>query len=207
MDKRNILRYKTEIVIFLIFLIYTFLLYNFLIKSNFLLWGNDLTANTSYFTYIKDSLIKHHTIPLWNFFYGAGLPIAGDPLNGFYNPLVLISFIVFPFLTAIKAIYFLSILFSCITMYLLSRFLKIEKIISVFLSLTYASSGYILSRMIAGHLEKILAYPLIPITIISLILFYKKPNVLYSGIIALLISLLIFSGSIYEAFYSIIIFL
>ena len=198
---------RKNTLILIIFLFYSVLIFRFLLNSDYILWGNDLMSNTAYFVTIRESILNEHILPQWNYYSKLGNPIVGDPLNSIYNPLVFVIFLTFTYIPAIKLTYFIFILGSCIAMYLFSRYFSLNRLISIIIALTYASTGYLAARIIAGHLEKIIAYSLIPIFYLFLLKLYKEPSLFLSGIIALLISLLIFSASIYEVFYSLIILL
>jgi hypothetical protein len=133
---------------------------------------------------------------------GTGIPIVNDPLTRFYNPLVFIPVLILPFVSAIKTVFFLCILLSGIFFLILSRYLKIEKLFGLLLSLTYMSSGFLIGRIVGGHFEWILAYPLIPLFYLVLLILLDKKNILWAGILSLIISLFILSGNIYVGFYS-----
>lgn len=162
-------------------------------------------VGSSNYVYFKESLLKYHSFPQWNSFEGQGLPIVNDPLNNFLNPFVFVIFMVLPFLVAVKVFFVLCVFFSGIFFYLLSRYFKVGKMLSLLSSITYMSSGFIAARIIAGHFEWVLAYPLIPLFYYSFLNLLSRKNVLWIGITSLTITLFIFSGNLYVAFYSLFI--
>jgi hypothetical protein len=190
-----------------IILIYAILLSTSFLFSKSFFQANDLPGAVSDYIYIKESLLTFHTFPQWDFFIGTGIPIVNDPLTRFYNPLVFIPVLIFPFVFAIKTVYFLCILLSGIFFLILSRYLKIEKLFGLLLSLTFMSSGFLIARIVGGHFEWVLAYPLIPLFYLFLLILLDKKNIFWTGILSLIISLFIFSGNIYVGFYSLMILL
>lgn len=197
-------KFEKELLILSSFLISVILIY-IIFDARALYFGNDLSGNTASFAYIKEALLVNHSFPLWNFYYGMGLPIAGDPLNAFYNPFVFIIFMLFNYSSALYALYFFVFLSSYISIYYLLKYFKINILFSLLLSLTYVVSGYLSARLVAGHLEKLLAYSAIPLFYLLIFSLLKKPSLLKSGLLSLIITYFIFSASIYEAFYSVII--
>lgn len=199
--------YKSKRYILLHLLIFSFITFIIsmpILKDSSILKTNDMMGNITNALVIKQTLIEKHTFPQWNFYVGQGIPITADPLSTFLNPFVFFVFLLFSITLSIKIIYLASIFFSGLFFYLLLRLLNINKAISFLLSFTFMASGYLSARIFAGHLEKILIYPVIPLLIISILMIMKKPKLFWSGVTALILTYFIFSGGIYEFFYSLI---
>jgi len=160
--------------------------------------------NVSDWVFIKESLFKYHTFPQWESYGGLGTPIINNPLNSFFSPLVFIPFLILPFILATESILVLSIFLSGVFFYLLTRYFKIGKIISLLASMTYMASGFMSGRITAGHFEWILAYPLIPLFILFLLILLDKKNILWAGLLSLLITLILFCGNVYVVIYCLI---
>lgn len=176
-----------------------------LILDSSILKTNDMSGNIVNLIYIKKSIAEFGVFPQWNPFLNQGIPLVADPLNSIYNPLILLSFLLFPLQISIKLTYIISIFLSGLFMYILLKYLKISPVISLLASITFMSSGYLAARIYAGHLEKILSYPLVPLLLLSLLILYKKEGIKWSGIVALILTLFVFSGAIYETLYAFII--
>jgi len=191
--------------ILLLFLATLIISFPFIIDSS-ILKTNDMSGNVVNLVYIKKTIAEHRVFPQWNPYLNQGLPIVADPLNSFFNPIILFSFLIFPLSISIKLTYFISIFLSGLFFYFLLRYLNIEKKISLLSAFTFMSSGYLAARIYAGHLEKILSYPLGPLLLLSLLILLKRGGLKWAGVVALTLSLFVFSGAIYEALYAFIVF-
>ncbi len=185
----------------LLFLIFAFIFsVQFIFNPNFFV-NNDLNGNIVPLLHFKQSILTYHQFPLWNTYINQGIPSVADPLYGIYNPLVSIPILLLPYEIAIKIMYLLAIFLSCISMYMLLKLYKVSSLVSSIIAITYASGTYISSRINAGHLEKIISFPLLPLLLFSLIKLTQEKNILWSGITAIILSLILFSGDIYNAQY------
>ena len=173
-----------------------------LLLDKSILKANDISGNIANTEFVVKTIVEKKEIPLWNPYIGQGVPMDADPLSSFYNPLVFFSFLLFSTDTALKIIYFLTILFSGIASFALFKYVKANSLIALLMSFTFMSSGYLAARIFGGHLEKILAYPMIPLLLLSIFWCTRSPSISKAGVIALLLTLLLFSGSIYELLYS-----
>src|SRR5260221_12365416 len=146
----------------IIFLIFSFIiLFPFIITST-VINGNDLNGNIVPLLYFKESILTYHTFPLWNPYIHQGIPAIADPLFGIFNPVIGIPTLLFKYQIAIKVMYFLSIFLSCVSMFVLLKSFKLKNAISTIVAMTYASSSYIVSRIVAGHLEKVISFAFLP---------------------------------------------
>jgi len=175
-----------------------------LLISKVFFQGNDAVTALSVFVYIKESILKFHTLPQWNPFVDTGVPIAGNPISIFYNPLALILYLLFPFYFATKTIYFSSIFLSGIFLNIFLRYFKIHKVLSLTTSMVYMCSGFMIARIVAGHIDWILCYSLIPLFYLVLFFVLEKKNIFWTGVLSLIMTLFIFT-SIYVSFYSMLV--
>jgi hypothetical protein len=86
-------------------------------------------------------------------------------------------------------------------MYFSLKTINKDSLFNLLLSLTYSFSGYTAAQLVSGHIEKLIAYSLLPLLITSGIqLFTNKGrwSPFFNGLILLVIFL---SGGIYEIFY------
>lgn len=195
---------KSSLIQALVILIFALIIAWPLLISKIFFQGNDVFTTISVFVYIKECIFKYHTFPQWNPFINTGLPIVGNPISVLYNPLVLVIYLLFPFVFATKTIYFLSIFLSGVFLNIFLRYFKIHKILSILTSAVYMCSGFMIARIVAGHVDWILCYPLIPLFYLTLLLTLKRRNLFWTGILSIIITLFIFTST-YVAFYSMII--
>lgn len=198
---------KNSIFHGIIFICYFFVLVYPIFRYENFFRGNDLIANVGGFAYISEIITKYKQIPHWNFYIGTGLPTLSDPLNSYFNPLLFILYTFFEFVLATKILIGTLVFTSGISFYVLCRKFKINALVILLGSMTYMSSGYLVARLVAGHLEKLIAYSLIPILYYFIFSFrekYKK-SIVPSLWIGLIFGLLLLSGSIYELMFGFII--
>lgn len=172
----------------------------FLFDSNFLV-NNDLNGNIVPLIHFKQSLLVYHQFPQWNTYINQGIPSIADPLYGIYNPLISIPILLLPYILGIKIMYLIAIFISSVSMFMLLKIYKVSDLFSSIIAITYASGTYLSSRINAGHLEKIISFPLLPLFLFCLIKIIREKNILWSGITAIILSLILFSGDIYNMQY------
>jgi hypothetical protein len=172
-------------------------------KDSNLIDQNDLNGNITPLLLFKDSLLKEGSFSQWNQYVNQGIPQTADPLFGVFNPVISLPIILLPYQYALKLIYLLSGIIAASSMYLLLKYFKITEKISILISLTYLSSGYFASRIVAGHLEKVVSFAFLPLLLFSLIKTVKEKNILWSGITGIVLSLILLSGDIYNALFCI----
>ena len=176
------------------------ILIQFILDPNIIV-NNDLNGNIVPLLHFKESILVHNQFPQWNPYINQGIPTVADPLYGIYNPLIGIPILLFPYHMAIKVMYFFAIFLSCISMFKLLKLFKISNIVSSIIAITYASGTYLSSRIIAGHLEKVISFAFLPLFLLCLIKMTRAKNVLWSGLTAIILSLILFSGDIYNTLF------
>ncbi|MBI3577696.1 hypothetical protein HY086_06690 [Candidatus Gottesmanbacteria bacterium] len=155
--------------------IITFLFSFFLI---FLTWNQSFRLDTDY-----DSN-----------FSMVGRYVLGDPLSPMLNPLYSVPVLIFGTEYGFRITIALVIMFSSLTMWLLLRNLRVTPTVRMWGSLLYATAGTLVARIAAGHIEKVLSYPLVPIFFLALL---QKRGIL-AGVIAAAAFL---SGDVYLAWF------
>lgn len=196
-------RLAKNYLVYLILLFIASLLISFpLLIDKSILKSNDMPGNLANFIYTKKSILEHGVLPEWNPYLNYGIPIVADPLYSFYNPVILVIFFLLPLDEALKSLYLMVIFLSGVSFFILLKILKINGQIALLFSITYMSSGYLAARIYAGHLEKIVSYPIIPLLLISLIFLIRNGGIKWAGITGICLTLFVFSGAIYSTLYS-----
>jgi hypothetical protein len=175
------------------------LLLPFLLDGN-IMKKNDLDESIFQFVFVKEALFEHGTFPQWNPYVNQGIPYSADPLSTLYNPVVSLPLLFFPLQTGVKIIYFICTYLSIAGMYLLLRGLRMDKSIAFLLACTYAASGYLASRISAAHFF-IIAYPYLPLFILSLIRVIDKGTLFWISICSFILALFVFSGDMHSLLY------
>lgn len=155
------------------------------------------------YRYIVETFQETHAIARWNPFVSGGIPVTSDPLLSILNPFFILPLLTFGVENGIYVVFFLVLVSSAIGIWLFLKSLAISPQLRLLGSLLYAFSGALAARVAAGHIEKILSYPLLPIFFSSLLL---SSTVVSSVIIALVWTLFLFSGDVYSLWLTLIIF-
>ncbi|MFH1832970.1 MAG: YfhO family protein [Candidatus Levyibacteriota bacterium] len=90
------------------------------------------------------TLEKKLELPLWNPYSFSGMPLLANFQSAVFYPLNFLFFI-FPFYLAWSILIFLQPLMACVFLYFFLRNLKIEKLPSLFGSMTFAFSGFFIA--------------------------------------------------------------
>src|SRR3989344_5076895 len=148
-----------------------------------------------YYNYpIKNFLaesLQNGRLPLWNKDIGMGFPIFAEGQIGlFYIPNLLFKLLNTPF--ALNLQYFLSFVIAAIGMFFYLRLLTLNRIASLFGSLTLAYSGYFITQI--SHLNLLQSASLIPWIFIVVEKLLKRKTVLLVLLLALLLSQQFFAG-------------
>lgn len=187
--------------VFILFFIFSWLVLLQFILSPTVINGNDLNGNIVPLLHFKESVIKHHKFPQWNPYIDQGIPAIADPLYGIYNPVISIPILIFDYSTAIKVTYFFSVLLACLSMFCLARLYKTSPTVSTLISMTYASGTYLASRVAAGHIEKVVSFGFLPLFLFCIVKISQDRKILWAGLAAITLSLILFTGDIYNCLY------
>lgn len=150
-------------------------------------------------TYIVESAKTELSVPLIFPYMKGGIPIIGDPLSFALNPLITVPAILFGIQTGLRITIFISVSLSGISMAFFLSKLAIRGSIRLWASLLYMTSGALGARIAAGHIEKILSFPFIPL----FFYFTLDPslNVIRIFGAATTLTLIIFSGDFYMVWF------
>src|SRR3989344_5618604 len=148
-----------------------------------------------YYNYpIKNFLaesLQNGRLPLWNKDIGMGFPIFAEGQIGlFYIPNLLFKLLNTPF--ALNLQYFLSFVIAAIGMFFYLRLLTLNRIASLFGSLTLAYSGYFITQI--SHLNLLQSASLIPWIFIVVEKLLKRKTALLVSLLAFLLSQQFFAG-------------
>lgn len=195
-------KYLRALSLHLLFLLFSIIVLMPILLDPHVVKANDLNGTDVYQIYFRTAVRTYHSLPQWNPYMQQGLPLVADPMQGMYNPIISIPIIFMPsYDSAIKLIYIVSLFLACECMYLLTKeFTKSSKI-SFFIASMFATSGYAGARLVAGHIESFVSYCILPFLIFSLYKIIAKKNFLWSGIVALSFTYILFSGSVYFLLY------
>ncbi|MDO8487812.1 MAG: hypothetical protein Q7S31_00660 [bacterium] len=160
---------------------------------------NDLDGNLVQPLAIRQG-ITDGAFTYWNFSLHQGLPTLADPINLFWHPVMPILLLL-PTSWAVYVIETGGILATVMMGYFLFRHLTLSRQLSLGMAVTYAASGFYFSRVVIGHLEKVVSYPLIPLYFLTVLRLIKHPDLKRAGIVGLTLWLLLASTDTYTWLY------
>ena len=172
-------------------------------KLSFRLDG-DYNAHLPLVTYAAKYVREYHVLPTVYPFVTPELPVVGDPISPLLNPLFTVPLVLFGVEIGLRFVIFLIYMLSGLSMWYLLRTLRIAGWPRVFGALLYMTSGALVGRVVAGHLEQLFSYPLIPIVLVPFLSERLRRIDWVIGGFAL--SLMLLSGDLYRVWFLLIFF-
>lgn len=127
--------------------------------------GADLGNDLAYLGIFRTELFDSGRLLTWWSVSKDGLPLLGHPQShAFYPPLILPA-LAFGTEIGVRIAYVFSLLLAGIGMFTLARMLGPRPIIAAWAGFIFVSGGGIGARIHAGHVEKVLAMPIIPLAL------------------------------------------
>lgn len=187
--------FKQDIVIILASALFFILPVLLMTRGQILRLDTDYDANLPIYSYVFDSFRTSGIIPATNPYIGAGLPVFGDPLSALYNPLFSVTLYIFGVDYGMRLLLVLLAAQSALTQWLFLKSLRISRAVCLWGAILYMVSGAFAAKVNAGHIEKMLSYPLLPL--FFLYVMRRQLNYRIAAGSALVLTLIFFSGDIY----------
>jgi len=131
--------------------------------------GIDIGNDLAYLGTLRSELLDSGRLLTWWNVAHNGIPLIGHPNTQiFYLPLTLPS-LALGTAGGVRAAYVFSFLLAGGGVYFLVRLLGPRPLVAAWAGLMFAISGGLAARIFAGHLQKVLAIPLIPIVILCVL--------------------------------------
>lgn len=187
------------IFVCLIILIATLIFYlPYLIKPSLLLnRGNDLQeVFWPIFYFIKQSVINHQQIALWNNLFSSGMPLLPDPqFSLLYLPNLL--FIILPTDFAFIISFTLHTFVGGLMTYVVAKqALKFSSFVSLTVAIFYILSPRVAGFLEAGHFGLAISSAWFPILLLAEIRLITKPSLIWSVLLAVSLSAFFFIHSV-----------
>lgn len=132
--------------------------------------GLDLGDDLSYLGTLRSELLEEGRLLTWWSVAYDGIPLLGHPLTQVFYPPLILPTLALGTAGGVRVAYVASLLLAAVGMYALARLLGPRPAVAAWAGLCYAMSGGLSARIHAGHLEKVLAMPFIPLVIGSALL-------------------------------------
>jgi hypothetical protein len=143
----------------------------------------------------------------WNPYYLSGLPLIGDPMFHFFNPLASLPILLFGVADGFKVAVFLSFIAGAVGMWFMALTFGIKPVTRVWMALLFAFAGQPTARFFQGEYLFVFAWAFIPWVIGGLYAVYRTRRRIFAAITAFALGELFLSGNAYYAFYAIFIVL
>lgn len=154
---------------------------------------------------MKDLLarsLKSGQLPFWTKDIGTGFPaLAEGQIGTFFLP-NLILFYLFPTWLAWNLTYFLGFLFMFVGMYVLGRKWGLSKLAALFSGFSFTYGGYVIARVI--HTSPFQVLVLLPWLFWAGELLWEKPDMKRVGLLAFVLSQMLFTGAVQWVFISMV---
>jgi hypothetical protein len=139
--------------------------------------GIDVGFDVAYAESFRRQLLEHHDVLSWLETAFDGMPLLGHPLNQILYPPFLIPVLLLGVDAGVRAVYYFSAVLAAVGMYVLCRYLAARPSVAAWAALVFVMSGTMASRLYAGHVERVLAIPLLPWILAALVLSARAPNI------------------------------
>ena len=128
-------------------------------------WGIDLGDDLAYVGTLRSELLGSGRLLTWWSVAHDGIPLIGHPNTQFFYLPFTIPTLTLGAAAGVRVTYVGSLLLAGFGMYLLARLLGPRPFIAAWTGLLFAMSGGMEARIFAGHLQKVLALPLVPLVL------------------------------------------
>lgn len=165
---------------------------------------SDYDSNLPIYTYIVSFIWQFHAIPHSIPVVASGIPFWGDPLNSFLNPLFSLPLLIWGINGGLRVSVLFCVIFSGISMLYLLKEWKMGSFLRVTGALLYMSAGTFIAQVSAGHIEKFLVYPFVPLLLLFSMtnVFSLRKTILVAGVI----TATVYSGDLYNTWFFLLFF-
>jgi hypothetical protein len=165
--------------------------------DNFAPAGREFEGNAGWIWLGIDAL-RDGRLPLWNPYFGTGLPYLADPLSHLFSPLALFPALFLGADDGPRLAVPLTIISAGLAQYYLGHVVGLSSPARVLGALVYMMNGQMLVRFEFGHYDFGLAYPYLPLTVALLIkCLTTDRGVLYPILGGASLAGLLFAGNLY----------
>ena len=151
--------------------------------------------------FIRDYVMTHTTIPLWNPHQFSGTPLIANIQAAMFYPLGFL-FYVMPTEYAYGYTIILHCILGAIFMYAFARSLTINKAGAFLAAIVFTFNGFFIAHLYAGHLTFVQSYIWIPLIFFFLHKFLNTPLLRHAVLAGLFLGLQILGGFPQIAFYT-----
>ncbi len=172
---------KNKLLIFsIIFFPLLIIFYPFLFDKQIFANGDVVLQYYPYWSFFQENFFINYQVPFWQSNMLAGYPLYASLVGGFFYPLNWLLFKLFSFISAYNWLIFIDFLLLGFSTYWLGRVLKLLRIPSLIVALTFVFSQFIFS--FEGNIIICHFYFILPILFLSIYkIYYKKYKYILLG--------------------------
>jgi len=152
---------------------------------------------------IRDYVLSHHAIPLWNPYQFSGAPLVGNIQAAMFYPLGFLFYLI-PAEQAYGYTIVIHFALSAIFMYAFMRSLHTKKTAAFLSAIVFTYNGFFMGHLYAGHLTFVQTYTWIPLIFLFANRFCTLLDLKSASLAGLFLGIQILGGFPQIAFYTII---
>lgn len=168
------------------------------------LFGSDFV---SYFypikRFIRDYVLSHSTIPLWNPYQFSGTPVFANIQASMFYPLGFLFYLI-PTEPAYECTIILHCALGAIFMYAFARDLSLNRAGAFLAAVIFSYNGFFMGHVYAGHLTFVQSYIWIPLIFLYLHKFVNTLHVKHAVFAGIFLGIQILAGFPQTTFYTIL---
>ena len=142
--------------------------------------------------YVLSQSLSHNTLPLWIPNMGEGFPLLAEGQTGTYFLFNLLLFKFLPVVTAYNLALVLTILLLALGTYWIARILRLGSLAALFAAVTLAFSGLPILNL--PHITELQGMSLLPFVFGCTLLLFQSGQLLWAGVLALILTQQFFAG-------------
>ncbi len=149
-----------------------------------------------------ETMINEGQLPLWLSYSGGGEPFIANMQPALFYPPNILLFSIFPAYFAISLGYILHTFLAGFFMYLLTRYLKLDRISSFLSSIMYMYSGFFITITVAGEYAQVSAACWIPLIFLLFHIAIKQKSMFYGLLTGIPLGFQILAGHMQITLYT-----
>jgi len=149
----------------LLFLIICIFFWKVILYPQNMIFSNNSDIVTQFYPWrtVADEAISNGQLPFWNPYTFGGEPLLSNPQLGFFYPINLIMFSIFPANLVFGYGFILHLFIASSSIYLVARRFELTRISSLLVGLTFIFSGYFMGHLYAAHYPQVCAASWVPL--------------------------------------------
>ncbi|MBN1389684.1 MAG: YfhO family protein [Candidatus Thermoplasmatota archaeon] len=207
MDRKNRLRRflnSDPFFILLIFITVTIFFWRILLEPDHMIYSPHSDTIDQFYPWrlVADRSMRDGELPFWNPFNFGGEPLLANMQLGFFYPINLVLFMVFPVHSAFGLSFMLHLFIAGLSVYLVARRVGLDRNASFISSMVFIFSGYFMGHVYSGHYGQVCSASWIPMIYLTFDHALKRNSLKWGVITGLLVGNQFLAGHIQIVLFS-----